>query len=240
MFTLIGGGMKKLENSFKSMKDVLPSKAEWKQDKAVSFDPKSNRVETEKGDTIIYDFLVVSTGIELNYDKIPGLVDALENPNSQVVSNYSPRYVSNVFKAFESFKGGNAIFTFPASPVKCPGAPQKICYIFEHYLRKNHKRDNAKVYYNTALPVIFGVKHYADSLWLVVKNRDINVNLSTNLVEVNANAKQATFENLTTKERTTMDVSIESIHIIYVYINNNRRTRRCVVMRMKQMIISQF
>lgn len=208
MFTLIGGGMKKLENSYKSMKEVLPSKAEWKHDKAVSFDPKSNRVETEKGDTIEYDYMIVSTGIELNYDKIPGLVDALENPKSQVVSNYSPRYVSNVFKAFESFKGGNAIFTFPASPVKCPGAPQKICYIFEHYLRKNHKRDNAKVYYNTALPVIFGVKHYADSLWLVVKNRDINVNLSTNLVEVNGNAKQATFENLTTKERTTMDFDL--------------------------------
>lgn len=121
MFTLIGGGMKKLENSYKSMKDVLPSKAEWKKDRAAKFDPKSNKVETEKGDTIEYEYMVVSTGIELNYNKIPGLVEALENPNSQVVSNYSPKYVNNVFKAFERFKGGNAIFTFPASPVKCPG-----------------------------------------------------------------------------------------------------------------------
>ena len=58
------------------------------------------------------------------------------------------------------------------------------------------KRDKANVTYNTSLPVIFGVKKYADALWKVVKKRDINVNLRTNLVEVMPEKNEAVFENL--------------------------------------------
>lgn len=65
------------------------------------------------------------------------------------------------------------------------------------YLKHNLRYyNNIDVVYNTALPVIFGVKKYADSLWNVCKNRDITVNLQTNLVKINPNTRQATFEKL--------------------------------------------
>ena len=67
--------------------------------------------------------------------QIPGLVDALDKFNN-VASIYSPKYVEKMYKALRKFDGGDAIFTFPSSPVKCPGAPQKICYISEDYFRK--------------------------------------------------------------------------------------------------------
>lgn len=129
LFTLVGGGMKKLENSYKPMKKVLPSNAEWKRDRAVKIDPTNNKVETANGDTIEYDYMVVAMGIELNYNKIPGAIEALNNPNTQVCSNYSPQYVSDVYKKFQNFKGGNAIFTFPASPVKCPGRELFVWFV---------------------------------------------------------------------------------------------------------------
>lgn len=53
-----------------------------------------------------------------------------------VCSNYSVDYVNLTYKALQDFESGNAIFTFPNTPVKCPGAPQKICYITEHYFTK--------------------------------------------------------------------------------------------------------
>ena len=61
--------------------------------------------------------------------------EALDN-DSKVVSIYSPNYVNKVFPAIQNFKQGNAIFTFPVMPIKCPGAPQKIMYLAEEYLRK--------------------------------------------------------------------------------------------------------
>lgn len=136
MFTLIGGGMKKLEDSFQPMQSVLPALAKWIQDSVVEFDPDHNCVRTKNGDTIEYEQMLVATGLQLKYEKIPGAVEALSVPGGNVCSNYSPDYVGRTLEALENFKGGNAIFSFPNSPVKCPGAPQKIVYIAEHYLRR--------------------------------------------------------------------------------------------------------
>jgi sulfide:quinone oxidoreductase len=78
----------------------------------------------------------------------------------------------------------------------------------------NYVRDKSTVIYNTALPVIFGVKKYAAALMEVVKqrfvlikfdriytyiilfNRNIQLNTRLNLVEVRADSKEAIFENL--------------------------------------------
>lgn len=209
MFTLIGGGMKSLKDSYRPMGKVLPTLAKWVKDSAAKFEPENNTVYTAKGDKIEYDMLLVAVGLQLNYDKIPGLVEALSIPNGKVCSNYSQKYVTRTYEALKAFKSGNAIFTFPNSPVKCPGAPQKVMYIGEHFLRKAKKRQNATVIYNTSLPVIFGVKHYADQLWKVVEKRDIKVNLRTNLIEVLPDKNQAIFENLDKPEqRFTMDYEL--------------------------------
>jgi hypothetical protein len=65
--------------------------------------------------------------------QIPGLVEALKNPRSGVCSNYSPDYVKKTFEYIKNLKSGNAIFTYPNSPVKCAGAPQKIAYLAAHH-----------------------------------------------------------------------------------------------------------
>lgn len=122
--------MKKLEDSYRPTEDVLPVFAKWVKDKAAKFNPSANSVETESGDTIEYDFLVVATGIELNYQAIPGLVDALKVPKGPVCSNYSPLYVNGVYDSFQKFQGGNAIFTFPASPVKCKFCLKTSTFIY--------------------------------------------------------------------------------------------------------------
>lgn len=212
MFTLIGGGIKTLKDSYRPMSKVLPTLAKWVKDSAAKFEPENNTVYTANGDKIEYEFLLVATGLQLNYDKIPGLVDALSIPKGKVCSNYSPKYVDRTYQALQAFKSGNAIFTYPNSPVKCPGAPQKILYIGEHYLRKSKKRQNAKVIYNTSLPVIFGVKHYADQLWKIVEKRDIKVNLRTNLIEVIPDKNQAVFQNLDKPEE-TFTTDYEFLHV---------------------------
>ncbi|KAH8302326.1 hypothetical protein KR044_005182, partial [Drosophila immigrans] len=196
MFTLIGGGMKRLEQSTRQMADVLPKKAKWLREKACEFDPDNNTVTTSSGNTIKYDMLLVATGLQLNYNKIPGLEQALSVPNGKVCSIYSPLYCEHVFDCLRNITGGKAIFTFPLSPVKCAGAPQKIVYIAEHYFRKVGKRDDISITYNTALPVLFGVKHYADALWPIMKKRNITVNTRRNLVEVKHEQDIAIFENL--------------------------------------------
>lgn len=80
--------------------------------------------------------LIVAVGLKLDYDRIKGAVAALDN-DPTVCSNYSSKYVNKTYRAFQGFQPGQtAIFTMPPLPIKCPGAPQKIMYLFDDYLRQ--------------------------------------------------------------------------------------------------------
>ena len=101
------------------------------------------------------------------------------------------------------------MFTFPNSPIKCAGAPQKIMYLAEENWRK--KGIKANIQYRSSLAVIFGVKKYADALWEVVNGRGINVHLRNHLVEVKPDTKEAVFENLDSGELET--VKYDMLHV---------------------------
>ena len=73
----------------------------------------------------------------------------------------------------EAFVGGNAIFTCPKFPIKCGGAPQKILYLSEETFRKNGVRDETKVRYYAAPPIMFP------------PNDDFNVALNRTCLEKN-------------------------------------------------------
>lgn len=70
MFTMIGGGMKKLSESNYPMKKVLPKDATWLKDRVSCFDPINGSVQTESGGKISYDVIILALGLELHYDKV--------------------------------------------------------------------------------------------------------------------------------------------------------------------------
>lgn len=67
------------------MKDVLPKKAQWLQDKVVSFKPNENIVMTGNGDTVQYEHMVVAMGLELYWDKVKVLIDIILFNNHQTL-----------------------------------------------------------------------------------------------------------------------------------------------------------
>jgi len=207
LWTLVGGGVKTLAQSARPMESLLPKGANWLKDSVASFDPVNNKLFTENGDVVNYEFMVVAMGLELRYDKIKGLPEAFDTPG--VGSNYSAKYVEKTQKAIHEFKGGNAIFTYPNSPIKCPGAPQKIMYLAEEIFKS--KGLSANIQYRSSLPVIFACKKYADALWEVVKRKDINVHLRQHLVEIKPDTKEAVFEDLESNNLIT--VPYDMIHI---------------------------
>ncbi|XP_050545010.1 sulfide:quinone oxidoreductase, mitochondrial [Daktulosphaira vitifoliae] len=202
LFTLIGGGMKTLAQACRPTKAVLPKRTIWIQDKVLNFHPECNKVTTFRGDTINYDFMLVAIGLQLKYDKILGLKEGLKDKNSGICTNYSSEYVEKTYKVIQNFNEGNAIFTFPNTPVKCPGAPQKIVYIFEDFLQKKGIRDKANVIYKTSTPAIFGVKKYANRLEYICETRNIIVDLRQNLIKIDSKKKEATFELLDQQNKT--------------------------------------
>ncbi|XP_045911692.1 sulfide:quinone oxidoreductase, mitochondrial-like [Micropterus dolomieu] len=210
IWTLVGAGAKTVASSGRSTASVVPSGVKWVKSKVQEINPDANTVRTDDGTEISYEYLIVALGLQLHYEKIKGLPEGFEHP--KIGSNYSVQTVEKTWKALQDFKEGNAVFTFPNTPVKCAGAPQKIMYLTDAYLRKTGKRAKANVIYNTSLPVLFGIKKYAESLWDIVKQRDLQVNLRHNLIEVRADKQEAVFENLD-KPGETKVFEYEMLHV---------------------------
>lgn len=211
MWTLVGGGVKQLAQSVRPMQAVMPKKATWFKSAVAEFSPDENALVTASGDKLKYDFLIVAVGLKVNYHKIEGLLEALDDPNSPVATNFSSKYVQKTFQLISNYKGGNAIFTMPPLPIKCPGAPQKIMYLADDYFRKHGTRDQGDVIFNSSLGVIFGVKKYADALWKVVEKRGIKVNLKRQLVTIRPREREAVFDVLdpeASEEQETFEYSM--------------------------------
>jgi len=129
-------GLKTPDELEKPQAQFIPSNTTWIQEYANKIDPEKNLVQLENGQKLTYDYLIVAAGIQVRLDKVKGAIEALDNDPKHVVSIYSRKYVRNVYETFNNFKGGQAIFTFPSTPIKCPGAPQKVLYLAEDLFRR--------------------------------------------------------------------------------------------------------
>lgn len=65
--------------------------------------------------------------------------------------------------------------------------------MLQRSLRENHE---VSITYYTALPVLFGVKKYAEALWDIIIYREINATVNINLVEINPRTQMAIFQRL--------------------------------------------
>jgi sulfide:quinone oxidoreductase len=118
LWTLVGGGIKPVEESSRPMSKILASNTKWIQSSVSTFDPDNNTVVLSNGTKVPYDYLVVAVGIIASFDQIPGAVEALNDPNSGVVSVYDYNYAAKTAKVVGAIKEGErAIFTAPSTPV---------------------------------------------------------------------------------------------------------------------------
>ena len=209
LWTLVGAGIFDKQVTERDEADYIPAGATWIRDKVASFDPDNNAVTLQSGETVGYQWLIVAAGIQLDWDAIEGLRDAVGHDG--VVSNYSYETVDSTWEAIRKFKGGTALFTFPNTPIKCAGAPQKIMYLAEHAFRRQGVRNKAKVVYAAAGPRIFGVQKYRDALERIIATRNIETMFRHDLVALRPDAKQAVFEQLDTKQQVVVDY--EMIHV---------------------------
>jgi len=165
-WTLVGAGTFDYKKTARPMKDLIPNGVDWIKDKVTLVAPDENLCFTEHSGQINYDYLVVAPGLVYNMDGIKGLKESLGK--GVVCSNYTDP--NHTWEVLQNFKGGNAVFTQPNTPIKCGGAPQKIAYLAADYFRKHPPLSKTNVIFATPGSVIFGVKDFAATLMKVIKN----------------------------------------------------------------------
>lgn len=210
-WTLVGGGQFKAEDTVKPEASCIPSGVAWIKDYAAEFDPDNNLVKTREGKQVAYDYLVVCPGIQIDWNAIAGLKEALGK--NGVCSNYSFEGAPYTWETIRNFKGGNALFTYPATPIKCGGAPQKIMYLADDTFRQNGVRNQTNVMFCSAVGAIFPVPAYAEPLMKVVNRRDIQLNFKHNLKAIRAESKEAVFDVTTDDGVQEVAIPYDMIHV---------------------------
>ncbi|GAC1479301.1 MAG: FAD/NAD(P)-binding oxidoreductase [Gemmatimonadaceae bacterium] len=209
LWTLVGAGQVRAEDSMRPEVDYIPKGVSWIHDAVTEIDPATNVVTTRNGQRVGYDFLVVCPGIQIDWDKIVGLRGALTTPH--VSSNYDYALAPKTWEMIRAFRGGTALFTNPGTPIKCAGAPQKIMYLAADYFAR--KGVKSKVVFGHAGAVIFGVKEFAAVLTDVIARYGIDVHFKRELIEVRPATKEAVFNLVGSERGETETIPYDILHV---------------------------
>ncbi len=211
LWTLVGGGCAKRETSKRTEASVMPKSVKWIKDAAAGFDPDNHHVLTAGGKTVGYDVLVVCPGIQLDWDKIPGVSDTVGR--NGVSSNYTYDLAPKTWEFIQQTHSGTAVFTMPSGPIKCAGAPQKIAYLAADYWREQGVLSDIDVHLVLPTPSMFGVPVFAKALDKVVADYGINVHFKSELTSVDPDGRKAEFGPVG-GDGEVFDLTYDMMHVV--------------------------
>jgi sulfide:quinone oxidoreductase len=206
LWTIVGGGLADVRKSARPQAGVMPKGTTWIRAGAAAIDPVAQTVSLTDGSIVEYGALIVSPGIQLNWEGISGLPQAIGRDG--VSSNYAYHLAPATWQFIRDTTSGTAIFGQPNGAIKCAGAPQKIAYLACDYWRRQGVLGDIDVHLVLPTPGMFGVPAFARILEQVAERYGITVHFSSEVVEVDPDAREAVVRNITddTKERMPYDV----------------------------------
>lgn len=205
-WTLVGGGAMPQSDTVRPRARCMPEDVAWLRDSVVAFEPDANRVQLASGETVEYVYLVVAAGIQLDWDAIDGLSETLGR--NGVTSNYRFDLAPYTSQLGAEIAGGELLFTQPAMPIKCAGAPQKILYLTADRLRRRNVSANIH-FYNQGISM-FGVPLFAKALEGVMDSYGAERHYKYDLVAVDGERRLATFR---TADGGTVSRHFDMLHV---------------------------
>lgn len=176
----------------------------WIKDEVATFDPDNNKLLTKGGQEVAYDYLVVAAGAQYHYEQIEGLTADMigQYGISSVYLNdlaagtaEGGRITNEWFHAIkEAAKTSKprVICTQPSTPLKCGGAPQKILYLSDDFLR--HDDLTADFVFATAAGKLFAFPEIDEAIHKVQQGYgNITNKFGHDLIAIDAEKKMATF-----------------------------------------------
>jgi sulfide:quinone oxidoreductase len=231
--TLVAAGVYEKSEIIYNTKDFIPAGVKLIKDKAIDFNPEANKLVLGSGETISYDFLIISAGLSLDFGSIKGLEEIGEaytlGDSSKILSTFKDSAVTSIYNVDSAVETWNemqrfilkaksgqkvkGLFTHPNTPVKCGGAPKKIMYLTNSRLEEAKARVNADLTFYTNSNAMFSVKTFNDTIIKQFETRDMKWNYNHNLTAVDLKNRIATFSNHW-EEKGKWDEDIEQHEVV--------------------------
>lgn len=194
-FTLIAAGLQPKDYAISATRDYVPPGIRVVEDSVVAFEPESHRLRTAGGQTLSYDYLIVATGLHLDYDAIEGMDTGLIGREGIGSVYAGPDEAEATWQAMARFAetGGIGLFHRPDTEMKCAGAPLKYAFLTEDRLRSEGTRGRAEIIYAAQNKTLFSVPIISEKVRMLLQDRDVNVVYDHVMTAIDPGRKVATF-----------------------------------------------
>ncbi|MGQ3676553.1 NAD(P)/FAD-dependent oxidoreductase [Xanthobacter sp. TB0139] len=195
-FTLIAAGLKPASYSINRTADFVPRSATLIEEDVAEIDPVGNKVVTSSGRAVPYDFLVVTTGLALDYAAIEGMELSLIGREGIGSVYAGPEAAATTWRTMSAFadKGGVGLFSRPATEMKCAGAPLKYTFITDDVLRKRGTRGKSEIHYAAQNKTLFSVPIVSERVRMLFEDRGITPHYDHVMSAIDPGRKIATFQ----------------------------------------------
>jgi sulfide:quinone oxidoreductase len=195
-FTLVAAGLKDPSYVLSTTAEYVARGVRLVEERAAEIDPVAKVVTTEGGQRLAYDWLIVATGLHLDYDAIEGM-DVGRIGRDGLGSIYAgPQQAAATWRAMAAFaeRGGVGVFGRPETEMKCAGAPLKYAFLTDDRLRRAGTRGRAELIYHAQNRTLFSVPIVTEKVRMLFAERDIKVAHAHVLKGVDLGRKIALFE----------------------------------------------
>jgi len=167
----------------------------WVAEAASAFESDANAVVTDRGTRLPYDFLVVATGLRLDYAAIAGMDTTLIGREGIASVYAGPEAAARSWAALARFAetGGVGLFGRPATEMKCAGAPLKQTFLADDTLRRAGTRGRSEIVYNAHNRTLFSVPLVDTKLHELFARQDFAVNWDHVLIAIDPGRRIATY-----------------------------------------------
>jgi sulfide:quinone oxidoreductase len=171
----------------RSLKQLEKRNIKFIQAEVLGIEPDRQEVELQN-QKVDYDYLIVSLGMQVRPDLIPGFAEASINP-------WELDGAVRLRDALASFNGGHIVVGVPLGPYRCPPAPYETQWLLDSYFKKRGIRDRVQIEYFTRDPEPMG-EHRNPVVWMDDESRRRNIKQHYEFVVRSIDAKSKVVSGL--------------------------------------------
>lgn len=186
-FLFVMVGQRRPEDITRKLKRLEKRNIRVLQAEILGIDPGRQQVVLEST-AIPYDYLIVSLGLEVRPDLLPGFNEGAQH-------SWEMDAAVRLRSTLDSFREGRVLVGIPQGPYRCPPAPYEAQWMLDSYFKERNTRDLIDLQYFTREPEPAGEEHMP-SVWMDDQSRKRNVTIHYDFVAHSIDAERKRVKGL--------------------------------------------
>jgi sulfide:quinone oxidoreductase len=161
-FLFVMVGERQSHDISRSLKRLEQRNVKFIQSEVLGIDPARQEVKLIN-QTVSYDYLIVSLGLQTRPDLVPGFAEASIHP-------WELDGAVRLRDKLATFNGGRVVVGVPLGPYRCPPAPYEAQWMLDDYFKRRGVRDRVQLEFFTRDPEPSG-EHRNPAVWMDAESR---------------------------------------------------------------------